>query len=125
MHFGVQSYLFAYLSFRLDMIVLKFNCSKRYEVPPGCSSLAAWLLIPCVSLLQEDRRTRQQKKSQAKAKKVVATQKSPKANYNRTRRQQSKIKAKARAAAAEKENAKATSQVKASVPFERIVSVSE
>lgn len=75
--------------------------------------------------MQEDRRTRQKKESQAKAKKVVATQKGPNAKYNRTKRQQSKIRAKARAAAAKQEEAKATSQVEASVPFERIVSVSE
>lgn len=86
--------------------------------------------------MQEDRKTHLQKKSQAKAKKVVATQKGKRPWYNKLRKKlAAKKKAKAdakREAAAQEEaklkaqkQAKLTAQAQASVPFERIVSVSE
>ena len=76
-------------------------------------------------LVQEDRRARQKKDSQAKAKNTVATQKGKRTEFNRARRKRAKARAQAKKQAAAQEQAKATAQVQASVPFERIVSVSE
>lgn len=87
-------------------------------------------------LVQEDRKTHLQKKSQAKAKKVVATQKGRRPWYNKFRKKlaakkKAKNEAKIEGAAQQEaklkaqEQAKLTAQARASVPFERIVSVSE